>query len=239
MKRSYGDLMVSVFAMGDFGRYIIESAMRHFTLYPLDSALPSEEHRTMFSATWAQRWVFQRVISHGRGTEGHDIPEFKNLVRRKDNDGNKWVVLHAWYSWANELASSRMRYSRRREFWSHVYSWLVRPAQRDSVVAYLEQRTFMNRWMPEGIEQTDAAYLGELPWAISRDAPECIWRPVQNRWGEEPTDLEVSPAWEEYVWEGNILDCSIDDVVRAWYPAPIIFDTGTLTCCQARESGET
>lgn len=345
----YGQLMGSVFEMGDFGRYIIQSAMHHFTPNPLDKALPAVQSHTMFDPKWAQRWVFQRVISlgwtpesfaafdqqvnywlvsrtehkaerfgkkyqwiafhelmarmadnfhmmpgyggepvvyegpwqllsrdidptlppplrtrneddevevgatfsldssswwipagprysdddppasDGWGTETHDIPEFKTLVRSKDSEGNRWVVLHAWYNWANEFALSHMRRSRRREFWSHVYSWLVRPKQCESVVAYLEQHSLMNRWMPEGVRQTDAAYLSELPWAISREDSEYLWQPVQNRWDEESTGLEVSPAWEEYYWEGNIRDCSIDDGVRAWYPAPFLFDAGALT----------
>ena len=36
------------------------------------------------------------------------------------------------------------------------------------------------------------------------------------------------PAWEEYHWEGNVLDCSIDDEVRAWYPASILVRDGRL-----------
>ena len=61
----YGQLMGSVFEMGDFGRYIIQSAMHHFTPNPLDKALPTVESHTMFDPKWAQRWVFQRVISLG------------------------------------------------------------------------------------------------------------------------------------------------------------------------------
>ena len=138
-------------------------------------------------------------------------------------------MLHAWYNWTSAYPWERTGHSRRREIWSHIYSWLVQPKQREVVVEYLEQRTFMNRWMPEGAGSTDAAYLGELPWAISRDDSEDIWKPVQNRWDEKPTGLGVSPAWEGYDWEGNIRDCSVDDGVRAWYPAPFLFYAGALT----------
>ena len=61
----FGQLMGSVFDMGDFGRYIIQSAMHHFTPNPLDKTLPIVKSRTMFNPKWAQRWVFQRVISLG------------------------------------------------------------------------------------------------------------------------------------------------------------------------------
>ena len=51
--------------MGDFGRYVIESNMHHFTPHPLAKEIPTGDQRTMFSAKWAQRWIFQRVISLG------------------------------------------------------------------------------------------------------------------------------------------------------------------------------
>lgn len=345
---SYGQLLNSVFGMGDFGIYIIQSALRNFTSHPLDKTIPKGDTRVMFDATWAQRWVFQRVISlgwtpmrfadfdlrvnrfmsrtdhkperfgkkyqwmafheliariadnfhmmpeyggkpviyegpwqlsqrdidptlppprrtlnvdgesvvgktfvgdgdhwwlpdgprysdddppasEGWGTDQSDVPEFKQLVRCQDGDGAKWVVLHAWYTWASGRPREQIGHSRRREIWSHIYSWLVRPERRKMVVRYLEQRPLMGRWMPEGASNTDAAYLGELPWAISRDSSEDIWKPVQHSRDEEPIGPKVSPAWEEYNWEGHGRDCSINDGVQAWYPAHLLFDAGALT----------
>ena len=43
-----------------------------------------------------------------------------------------------------------------------------------------------------------------------------------------PPAWKCLPAWEEYHWEGNVLDCSIDDDVRAWYPATILVRAGRL-----------
>ncbi len=339
----YGRLMGSVFAMGDFGRYVIEPAMHRFTRHSLRSAVPPKRKRTMLSADWGQRWVFQRVISLGwnpldfaefdqrvnywsasrtehkperfgkkyqwiafhelvarvadnfhmvhhyegdpetyegpwqlwsrdidptlpppprtRDMDGdvevgktfavevaqwwipngpryrdddpepdaewareiNDIPEFEPLVRRQDNNGNKWVVLHAWYNWRSTVTRPR-----RRELWSYIYSWLVRPGQRDAVVRYIERHSLMNDWMPGRGRNIDAAYLGELPWAMSRDTEVDVWEPITEPGTWKPTGLQVSPAWEEYEWEGNILDCSIDDGVRAWYPGQILFDAGNL-----------
>ena len=346
--RPYGRLLASVFEMGDFGRYIIGSAMYHFSPHPLDKVIPADDPREMFPEKWAQRWVFHRVISLGWipeyfadfdqrvnywlasrtdhkperfgkkyqwiafheliariadnfhmlsgyrgepiayegpwqllsrdidptlpppigtrnendevevgvtfaadsslwwvpdgpsyleddppaaddwGTEHHDIPELEPLVRRRDDDGNRWVVLHAWYNWIDELASSKMRRSRPRDFWSHIYSWLVHPKQCDAVVAFLERRSLMNKLMPEGARQIDDAYLGEVPWATSASDVDRGWESIRigNNW--TPTGLEVVPAWEEYCWEGNILDCSIEDSVQAWYPAFVLFRAGHL-----------
>ena len=345
----YADIYWSVGDMGDFGRYIIQFAVHRFTPYRFDEDIPMEEQRAQFDSAWAQKWVFQRVISlgwtperfaafdervnywqvsrtahkperfgkkyqwiafheliariadnyqmrpayggeietykgpwqllsrdidptlppplrtrnaddeveagktfpedsdcwwvpagpryrdddppadEGWGTDSGDIPDFEPLVRCQDRSGSRWVVLHAWYNWTSGRPWRRAGHSRRREMWNHIYSWLVRPEQREAVVGYLEQRTLMNRWMPEGVGNTDDAYLGELPWAMTREDPEDVWQPVASRWDEESTGLEVSPAWEAYDWEGNIRDCSIDEGVRAWYPAPLLVDSAALT----------
>ena len=345
--RPYGQLLRSVSEMGDFGRYVIQSALHDFTPHPLGKAISKGDTRATFDATWAQRWVFQRVISlgwtpkrfadfdravnrftgrtghkperfgkkyqwmafheliarvadnfhmmpghggepipyegpwqllrrdidptlppplrtrndageskvgrtfaeysdrwwlpagprycdddplasEGWGTDHSDVPGFEQLVRRQDGDGTKWVALHARYNWTSGRPRELAGHSRRREMWSHIYSWLVRPEQRKMVVGYLKQRTLMGRWMPEGVGNTGAAYLGELPWAISRDSSEDTWKPVQDRRDEEPAGPEVSPAWEEYSWEGNAMDCSISDDVRAWCPAPLLFGAGDI-----------
>ena len=346
--RPYGLLLHSVFSMGDFGRYIIEYTVHHFTHHSLSDVIPRNDEGDVFPAKWAQRWIFQRVISlgwtpehfadfdrqvnywlasrtahkperfgkkyqwiafheliariadnfhmksgyggepvsyegpwqmsgrdidptlpppvrtrnvddnievgatfpedaglwwvpegpryrdddppadDGWGTDIHDVPKFEPLVRRRDNNGNRWVVLHAWYNWVDELASSRVRHSRPREFWSHIYSWLVRPEQRDRIVKYIEHRSLKNRWMPQGARHTDDAYLGELAWACSQDDTVKSWEPIMTKNNWRPTGLEVLPAWAEYLWEGSISDCSIEAGVHAWFPAMILSRAGGI-----------
>lgn len=345
LPHSYSSLMGSIFKMGDFDIYVIRPTIHNFIPYPLDDVLPTGELQNRFDTVWAQRWIFQRVISlgwqlqhfaefdhrlnyysvdsrtdhkperfgkkyqwiafyeliarvadnfhmmpehngdsvvyegpwqlvcrdidptlppplrkrsmegevevgptfpqgssrwwipHGPvynendldvgdnwGTEKHDIPEFKSLIRYKDDNKNRWVALRTEHRWINEMSSNC---SRQREFWSRIESWIIRPRQRDRVVDHLEQPTLMNKQMPEAIKQADAAYLGELPWALSCDTSENPWRSVQSY--RDEGSQEVLPAWGEYLWEDNIKDCSIEDMVEAWYPALVLFDVGTLT----------
>ena len=367
----YRKLMNSIFERGDFGRYVIQSKIHNFIPHRLDTVLPSREEHNRFDTEWAQRWVFQRVISLGWkpqhfaefdhrlnhysvyggddhkperfgkkyqwiafyefiarvadnfhmmpeygeesatyegpwqlllgrdidptlppplrkrcmednvevgptfpkdsgswwipggprysendphirdnwGTEKHDIPEFKSLVRYKDGNKNRWVVLRAEHTWINEMSSNC---SRQREFWSRIESWIIRPRQRDAlahigkdwqqrrieswiirprqrdwVVCHLEQSTLMNKRMPEATQQVNAAYLGELPWALSSGEPGDPWISICSNGNEG--SLEVLPAWGEYLWEGSIKDCSIEDTVEAWCPALVLFKAGTLT----------
>ena len=347
--RPYWQLLGLVFGMVDFGRYIIQSAIEDFTSHPLDEVIPEKDPRATFNATWAQRWVFQRVISLGWTPErfasfdqqvnmmfvnrmGHkperfgkkyqwiafheliariadnfhmmpeyggepatyegpwqlslrdidptlpppprtrnidgetevgktfaegsdpwwlpdgphysdddpppsegwityqgDIPEFEQLVTRRYGDKTRWVVLRAYYNRASDNPGEQAGHSRHWEIRNHIFSVLVRPKQRKMVIEYLKHRTLMSQLVDENTRNTNAAYLGELPWAISRDNSEDVWKPVPHRLNEEPTGLEVSPTWEEYNWEGRIEDCSINDGVQSWYPAPLLFDAGALT----------
>ena len=107
-------------------------------------------------------------VAEGWPHENGDIPPFDSLVRRKDKSGTRWVVLHAHHAWNDDLSGYLENRSKpRRKLWSQIYSWLAQPADRDALVAYLERHSLMGRWMPEGREHTNSAYLGELPWAAA------------------------------------------------------------------------
>ena len=169
-------------------------------------------------------------VEEGWGVESDDIPEFEPLVRRKDESRTRWVVLRAHYEWADKIPEDEEGQSRyRRDLWSHIFSWLVRPSDREALVAFLEQRSLMGRWMPEGREHIDDAYLGELPWAAATGKEPNAWQEIEPYGARTPLALEVYPTWDEYYWEGNVLDCSIEDGVQAWVPAPILFEAETLS----------
>lgn len=169
------------------------------------------------------------MIGDDWGTETDDIPDLEELVRVKDKDGNNWVVLHAHYNWDEETPAGNDWWSQRyRRLWSHIYSWLVHPSEQPKLTRNLKRHSLMGRWMPEGLEHADAAYLSELPWAESANlvSETSDW----IRWPQYPIQLkhDVHPTWTEYLWEGNVLDCSINDSVHAWFPSPILCDQGKL-----------
>ena len=171
-------------------------------------------------------------FSEGWAVGVGDVPEFEPMVRRKDEGKTRWVVLQAYHDWNESVLEDEERSARRRrEFWSHVYSWLVRPEDRGELVTYLEQRSLMGRWMPEGGSHTDAAYLGELPWAVAAAEDEEEPNPegmIEMRDGKRSRTVDVYPGWAGYHWEGNVLDCSIEDGVVAQMPSRILFEAGDL-----------
>ena len=166
-------------------------------------------------------------------TQEDDLPKFELLVQRTDNRQIRWVVLRACYDWESRLPEVQEGQPRfRRHMRSHIYSWLVHPADRAELIACFNRCSLKEGWIPEdveGIEVTDAAYLGELPWAMAMGERLDSWSPVS--WfdnSEESVDVSVCPTWSEYLWEGGVLDCSIDEGVRACFPAPVLFEAGKL-----------
>ena len=346
IKWPYAGVFMSIFMLGDFGRYVIESKVSDFSQHPLSSAHPQWDAMTTYEAESAKCWVFERVLSLGwtperfarfdnvhtggwAGRSEHkaerfgkkyqwialrellariadnfhmiaelayagpwqffgrdidptlpppprrrndddgfdleptftpdggdawwlprgptygpddppvgagwaveddgDIPEFGSLVRRKDADGARWVVLHSYHRWDEKIPEDIDKWTRhRRDLWSHIYSWLVRPADLEACVAHIERRSLMGRWMPEGMQHTDAGYLGELPWAVAAGEFLDDWQEIRGAVGIMPTGIEVYPTWAEYLWEGNVLDCSIEHGVHALFPAPALFEAGEL-----------
>ncbi|HEX5929530.1 MAG TPA: hypothetical protein VFY48_09060 [Solirubrobacterales bacterium] len=159
-----------------------------------------------------------------------DIPSTRSLVERIDGEGERWITFHAYFNWDEETDDEGdIRSPRRRDLWSHIKSWLVPREHERALAEFLRTRSLMDRWMPEGMQLTDAAYLAEMPWATStREYPD-DWRQVEPRLEDPPVGLLVYPAWADYHWEGVVWDCSIDESVFARVPAPELFDVGHLS----------
>ena len=76
-KFPYSDLFSSIFEMGDFGKYVIQPKLEHFSRYPLSSPGPQIDNNnnprrhpwTEVPEELAQRWVFERVLSLGWAPE--------------------------------------------------------------------------------------------------------------------------------------------------------------------------
>lgn len=344
--RSYVSVFHSLFWLGDFGRYVMEPALRQFSGHLLSGPRPLQIQRSSNWEKFGKRWVFQRVLSLGwtpesfgafdtsrvpsradhshkperfgkkyqwialgellarladnfhlvdgyddlprvysgpwqlgcrdidptlpaaqwrRSDDGEarlaptfpakqdpwwipsgpeyaggdsppdpewaldtaDIPGFAPVAIRTDDSDCPWVALRAYDSWRADIPEET-RYERpHRDLWSLTFSWLVPLSDAQSVAHYIEQRSLMGRWMPEGPQNIDAAYLGELPWAISCEEIDDGTNSTRGQDGRTE-DRRVNPAWIEYSWEGNVRDCSIEDSVQAMLPARVLFENGDL-----------
>ena len=71
----------------------------------------------------------------------------------------------------------------------------------------------------------DCCYAGEVAWS-PRSCPYRLgdWRTV----GKDGETVEVVDATEDYSWEGNILDCSIEETVTAKMPSRFVLQQAGL-----------
>lgn len=89
--------------------------------------------------------------------------------------------------------------------------------------------------MPEGSRHTNAAYLGELPWATAANEYPDSWCQIWPLDNLEPMELEVYPSWAEYLWEGSGLDLRI--VSRLGSQPPSYSRRENSVGCQALGNG--
>ncbi|HEY2327449.1 MAG TPA: hypothetical protein VGH52_08205 [Gaiellaceae bacterium] len=154
-----------------------------------------------------------------------DVPTTEELVVKVDDSSDRWIATRSYFTWKEVAPEDEEPFGvPRREQWSHLYPWLVRNSDAAEFEAFLKQRSLMGRWMPEGGDITSTAYLGEVPWAAS-----CREYPPEWTCDYDNLPVEVLPFATGYIWEGNILDCSLSEAVHAAVPVLEVFNAGTLT----------
>ena len=162
--------------------------------------------------------------------ETSDIPGFESLIRRRDTSGKRWIVLHAEHFWHDDCGEDEAPIGdARRQLWFRIDSWLGRLSEQRAVLAHLDGNSLVGSLDHAGLECTSDGYLGELPWGPGfRQHPD-NWCSLEQGNTSGTAKGEIYPTWVEYLWESSVLDCSIDDAVRASCPAPILFEDGGLT----------
>jgi hypothetical protein len=152
-----------------------------------------------------------------------EVPTFDSLLTSIDPDGARWITLQGYFNWDEPSREGEDRYEmRRRDMWSHIYGWIVKSEQRTELVKFLESTSLMGRWMPEGPDLTDDAFLGEMPWADAVTSQlSSGWHEIHPRGNTDSpaSDLLAHPSWISYMWEGGILDCSLVDSTSATMPS--------------------
>ena len=152
-----------------------------------------------------------------------DVPEFEPLLRRQDERSARWVVLRAHYRWPeDEELNSRPR----RRLWSQIYGWLVQPGD-----GRHSSHTLRNA--PSWGDGCRKPVSTPMP----RISANCRGRQLtstltsgRRSGARESADLDQGLSGVVGVsLEGNVLDCSINEGVSAWFPSLVLFKEGKLT----------
>lgn len=150
-------------------------------------------------------------------SDTNHFPSIDDLVAVVDG-GDDWIALYRYSAWSRR-AEGRRRWDWDRQQWILQFSWLAKPGEGGAVFELLTNESLFGRWMPER-HRPPRAYLGEGPWSPLDQAEPPVWEGARRHSADE--EIEVLPATELYLWEGNTLDCSIDETLSIQVP------TGTL-----------
>jgi hypothetical protein len=141
-----------------------------------------------------------------------DLPDITVLAEPADPAGNNWICLHRYSSWHRESDGVRLSPGQR-DLFLLQFCWLVPRGTGQAVHDLLVEQRLEGRWMPD-LRKGRRQYLGEAGWAPIAATPPTLDMPARLH----ERGLRVTPATEEYLWEGTTLDCSIDQTLTFHTP---------------------
>ena len=231
----YWDLFSSIFVMGDFGKYVIQPKLEHFSLSPLSSPRPQIDNNptrdpwTEVPEELAQRWVFERVLSLGWTPETFgefDLHQGCHMVSRSAHKPERFGKKYQWIALRELIArvadnfhmtedynSQSVNYSGPWQFFGRDIDPTLPPPRRvrteDDVVEL--SSTFSDHetwWRPPGpLYRCDDSPVAKDWSAESDDIPEL--EPLITRKEEDGTHWVVLRAhyqWDEEVPEDEEAD---------------------------------
>jgi len=149
-----------------------------------------------------------------------DLPSAASMFSCVDPAGRKWIAVQRYSTWDRDNAQRTGISKRERDVFFLQFSWLVRRGQGARLFEIIEARGLSGRWMPDS-SRVHQQYLGETASApiVATAAVELgetadIPKPLRG------VGIRPRVAVEQFLWEGSGLDCSIDDSVDFYAPAP-------------------
>jgi hypothetical protein len=148
-----------------------------------------------------------------------DLPDSASMFSSTDPDGRKWIAVQRYATWDRDNAQRTGISKRERDVFFLQFSWLVPRGQGAQLYDFIEREGLSGRWMPDG-RRTHHQYLGEAASApiVSTVDIELDDHDIPSKLRD--AGLRPRPAVEQYLWEGNTLDCSVDESVDFYTPTP-------------------
>jgi hypothetical protein len=121
---------------------------------------------------------------------------------------------------------------KRKEIWYMVKSYIVRKADLDKLYAFLKDKDFFGRWMPES-NSNIRIFLGEFYWSPAFKFHD-IGYYHHDHWtdgwrSEKKLPTKVLVPTDQYLQEASGYDCSINDTVDIYLPAKEIVEGMNLS----------
>jgi hypothetical protein len=161
-----------------------------------------------FDADWTpDSWV----------AETADLASATQVFMPKDGAGRTWVALQRYSTWDRDNAQRTGMTKRERDVFYLHFSWLAPRGDGPHLLDLFRKHGLSGRWM-EDHSRTHGRYLGELAW--SPVAKSEAANGAEDYFHERLVEagLAPRPAVEKYLWEGTVLDCSIDESIDFYVP---------------------
>jgi len=160
-----------------------------------------------------------------------DLPDPKDIIEVRDNNGEEWLVLEGNYDWEQDTPPEFEKHSMpHRRLWYMARSYLVNEKDKQKVYRWAKKQNFTGRWMPESGEFY-SIFLGEYPHAcafLDQYTP-YYGRPEWVSSADNPKiPARVLVTDDEYRSSGSDRDCSSEESISVKLPAKLIVDAMKL-----------
>jgi hypothetical protein len=95
--------------------------------------------------------------------EADDLPDPRKIIQIMDDNKKEWLILEGFVDWEQSIPPEHKKYDlSTREVWYMLKSYIVKKKDAKKFYAWLSDKSFMGRWMPESHNFYEV-FLGEYP----------------------------------------------------------------------------
>jgi hypothetical protein len=206
---------------------------------PARSSVDPRQHLVLThapDATWALLPVPSLDAGHTPRSwvsEVTDLASAEQVFVVRDPEGRNWIALQRFARWDRDNAQRAGMSRRERDIFYLQFSWLVPRGDGQRLLDLFRKHGLSGRWMDDR-HRTHGRYVGELSWSPVAKAEAA---PETNDYSHKrlvEAALVPRPAVEKYLWEGNVLDCSIDESVDFYMPTDELLGSAVWDGARAR-----
>lgn len=120
----------------------------------------------------AKKWAYQI----------EDLPSVEEVLLRRDPEGTQWLHLRLYAEWSEPKALGEEKYwGKSKRLVYLIQGYFVKNRNKRSIVSYLADKSFWNRWMPEG-GNFNRLINRENFWspAYADEADVPVWSTIEN-----------------------------------------------------------
>lgn len=169
-----------------------------------------------------------------------DLASSTHVFMPTDGAGRDWIALQRYSTWDRYNAQRTGMTKRERDVFYLQFSWLVPRGDGLRLLDLFREHGLSGRWMDDQ-SRTHGRYLGELAWSPVAKAKAATEADDHRHERLAGAGLAPRPAVEKYLWEGSVLDCSIDESIDFYVPTDELLGSAAWdgVCARWAEGGVT